>query len=125
LKLTPAKTAPKEEKQVPKLKDASDTTKKKIGMTDLMYAAASGQTEKCRLLVGTGKGNDVNAKDNFGWTALMYSAKYGNSETCAFLIKKGADVNAKDSDGNTVLALAKKEKYPEIADLLEKAGAKE
>ena len=46
----------------------------------------------------------------------------GRKEIAEFLIVKGADVNAKEEDGYTPLDVAKR--YPEIADLLRKHGAK-
>ena len=46
----------------------------------------------------------------------------GRKEIAELLIVKGADVNAKEEDGYTPLDVAKR--YPEIADLLRKHGAK-
>jgi ankyrin repeat protein len=41
------------------------------------------------------------------------------------LLNKGADINIKSNDGNTALSIAKKNGRKEIAEMLERAGAKE
>ena len=92
------------------------------GLTPLHNAAANADKEVAELLIA--EGSDVNAKDIAEWTPLHYAAGRGNKEVGELLIANGADVNAKKKYGYTPLDLAIKYKYPVLADLLRKHGAK-
>ena len=59
-----------------------------------------------------------------GETALHLAARNGNREVIEALLAKGADVNVKDKRRFTPLKLANKLGNTEIADLLQKYGAK-
>ena len=89
----------------------------------LFDAAKAGNIEAVKKHLNAAA--DVNAKDDNGRT-LLHQAAFegleGRKEIAELLIVKGADVNAKEEDGYTPLDVAKR--YPEIADLLRKHGAK-
>lgn len=53
------------------------------GMTPLIWSAAFGNRETCRLLLE--RGANINAKDGKGMTALMRAKLHGNMETADFL----------------------------------------
>ena len=52
-------------------------------MTPLIWAAAFGKVETCKLLVEHGA--SIEARDNFGNNAFMRSKMHGNKETTKFL----------------------------------------
>ncbi|WP_053070702.1 ankyrin repeat domain-containing protein [Halomonas sp. PR-M31] len=64
-----------------------------------------------------------------GGTALLEAIILGDGgprhiEIVELLVDAGADVNLADNDGTTPLQHAKARGYTEIAEILEKAGAK-
>ncbi len=75
------------------------------GVTALMAASGSGNTEVVSILIKAGA--SINAKDSKGWTALM-NAVYHSTSAVPLLLAAGADVNAKDENGWTALMLATK-----------------
>ena len=90
------------------------------GWTPLHGACISDKAEMAGYLVSNGA--DANAKDTRGCTPLHYAR---NAAVAATLVKAGADVNAKANDGSTPLAAARRGSMREVAELLEKHGAKE
>lgn len=89
------------------------------GQTVLLWAAVFGNTEVVRLLLD--RGANLTAKDNGGQTALSKAAANGKTEVAALLIERGADLTAQDEHQQTPAMLAQI-KYPELADMLRKAG---
>jgi ankyrin repeat protein len=93
----------------------------------LHSAAAGNHNAVAMRLVEAGA--NVNAVQAGGFTPLMAAAQNGNSELAQFLIGKGADVNARTDKGSaefsnmTALGLAQQANAPEVAALLEAAGA--
>jgi len=67
--------------------------------------------------------------NNLHWTALIEAVVLGNGganhiATVRALVDAGADLRLGDRNGNTPLKLARMRGYREIADILERAGAK-
>jgi ankyrin repeat protein len=94
------------------------------GETALMKCCYDGKIEIANLLIE--KGANVNE-----WSyvedenVLMRSVISGSIETVKLLISAGVDVNESNLEGETALSLARRFGYPEIAQLLIAAGAKE
>ena len=81
--------------------DGADKSNKD-SMTDLMYAAYSGDLERVNQLIQDGV--DLNAYCGQNKiTALMYAASRGESEIVHALIKAGADVHHTSPSGHTAL----------------------
>ena len=74
------------------------------GVTALMAAAVTGQTETGRLLIEHGA--DPNVVGPRGNTALMRAVGRNRPAMARILITAGANVNAKDADGSTPLMIA-------------------
>jgi len=74
--------------------------------TALMEAAAAGETEVVRSLVGRGAALD--RRDHAGRQSLALAAGEGHAETVRLLLDSGADIHARDRDGNTALLCAVK-----------------
>lgn len=72
-----------------------------IGMTPLMYAAQSGFSEGCSMLLSHGA--LVNSEDEDGMRALHFAACSGHLETCRVLVEAGAEVEGLDDDGHSAL----------------------
>jgi hypothetical protein len=102
-----------------------------VGMGEfaLHRAAWAGNFERVKALVEAG--HDVNQRTPEGTTPLMGAVREGSSEVCRFLIDHGADVSVRlpsdgwGTDDWSLLRLARKEGRPEVAQLLEQAGAPE
>ena len=110
----------------------------KMGMTALHYAGdQKAGVMAAKLLID--RGADVNAVSSsdasFGvsgthhvafvrFTPLHLAAACGNLSDVSLLLKSGADVNALDGKGQTALMLATEMRRMDIAELLQKAGAK-
>lgn len=71
----------------------------KLGVTDLMRAAAKADVEAIKRILATGA--DVDATDSSGWTALMYAAANEHSEPVELLLTSGANPNHKSLNGDT------------------------
>lgn len=70
-------------------------------MTLVMLAAAGGQDDLLRLLIG--KGARVNGRQRNGATALIHAAEKNFLTTVAILLEAGAFVNVQQSNGETAL----------------------
>ena len=76
------------------------------------------------LRLGSGRGFDVNEKNNFGRTPLYYAAGWGHATIVVTLLSAGADAHAKDNDGETPLHRAADNGHSTVVSLLLSAGAK-
>ena len=76
------------------------------------------------LRLGSGRGFDVNEKNNFGRTPLYYAAGWGHATIVVTLLSAGADAHAKDNDGETPLHRAADNGHAPVVSLLLSAGAK-
>lgn len=75
------------------------------GRTPLMMAAAQGETEAVRFLLGVGAGVDATRGD--GTTAAFWAARQGHVEALEVLLDHGASVTLRDElDGSTLLHFA-------------------
>ena len=95
--------------------------------TALIAAAHAGNAEVVDLLLAARA--PVNHVNNLGWTALIEAVVLGDGSAryqriVAALLAAGADTEIADRNGSKPLALARQKGYPEIASLLEAAGAK-
>ncbi|MCS6777395.1 MAG: ankyrin repeat domain-containing protein [Chloroherpetonaceae bacterium] len=88
------------------------------GRTALALAALKSNETMVLLLLD--RGANVNARDPAGMTPLMWAAFGGNPRIVQALLDRGADVHARDAQGGTARTWAQR---PEIAQLLQKAGA--
>ncbi len=85
---------------------ASPDATSRTGISPLMQAARSSQSEIARLLIEAGASVGIRDKRE-GYTALMHAAEQGNEKVLEVLLKAGADVNQADSKrGLTPLMLA-------------------
>jgi ankyrin repeat protein/L-ascorbate metabolism protein UlaG (beta-lactamase superfamily) len=91
------------------------------GKTPLHRAAQGGAVEVDRVLLG--KGVDVDARDGSGTTPLHDAVKRGKLEMVRLLLERKANANARDGGDRTPMALATIYGYPEIAGVLDAAGA--
>lgn len=80
--------------------------KDKNGFTALHWAAWSGLTECCTLLMNAGL--DMNQAEDNGYTPLMLAALRGNDELVANLLALGADVTTTNKKGETAKDIAVK-----------------
>jgi len=76
-----------------------------IGLTPLMAAALTGQSDAAGLLLGKGAKPDI--KNNEGSTALHMAAFLGHIEIVKALVAKGADLNAQNDRSETPLDTVK------------------
>jgi ankyrin repeat protein len=95
--------------------------------TALIAAAHLGHVEVVQVLIKAGA--PLDHVNNLTWTALMESIVLGNggkrhTETLRALVQAGANVNIPDRAGITPLAHARERGYKEMAQILEKAGAR-
>jgi len=72
-----------------------------IGVTPLMAAAITGQSEAAGLLLGKGAKMDIKSKD--GSTALHMAAFFGHVEIVQALVDKGAELNIRNDRSETPL----------------------
>lgn len=86
-------------------------------------AACRGDLAEVRIMLA--RGADPNASADEEGTPVIYDATYnGHKEVVRILIEHGANVNAKGPEG-TALYVAEQGGHPEIAKMLQRAGAKE
>lgn len=72
--------------------------------SDLVAAAANGQTAQVITLLG--KGADINVRDAGGYTPLIWAALKGHDQVIGELLRRGANVSARDKEGYTALMWA-------------------
>ena len=95
--------------------------------TALIAAAHLGHAEVVRELIRAGA--PLDHVNNLGWTALIESIVLGDGgprhiATLQALVDAGANVNLADRGGATPLQLARSRGHREMAEILEKAGAR-
>ncbi len=100
---------------------------KRYGGTALIPTAERGHVETVRTLIEAG--TEIDQSNNLGWTALLEAIILSDGgpryvEIVRLLLYAGADVDLADNDGVSPLGHAEARSYSEIADILEKAGAK-
>ena len=105
----------------------------KVGMTNLMRAAQTGNLKKVQELLKSGA--NPNARDDRGRTALMWDVTWttydvtmgGKEEThqeiAELLITAGARIDARDRKGQTVLIRAADWEHGRLAETLIRRGA--
>ena len=76
-----------------------------IGVTPLMAAAITGQSDAAELLLAKGAKPDI--RNNEGSTALHMAAFFGHLEIVKALVAKGADVNVRNERSETPLDTVK------------------
>eukprot|EP00953_Heterococcus_sp_UTEX-ZZ885_P011360 6577-Heterococcus_DN1.PRE.2 len=92
------------------------------GKTALHYAAATGHSHNCELLLAK-ENSLVHVRDATGWTPLMCAASAGSFRTANTLCQHGADVNAVTDDGCSPLMAAVKHNSTALVQLLLGNGA--
>jgi ankyrin repeat protein len=95
--------------------------------TALIAAAHLGHAEVVRVLIRARA--PLDHVNNLGWTALIESIVLGDggarhTDTLRALVEAGANVNLADRNGRSPLALARGRGYKEMAQILERAGAR-
>jgi len=91
-----------------------------IGLTPLMAAAITGQSDAAMLLLGKGAKPDI--KNNEGSTALHMAAFFGHIEIVKGLVAKGADVNARNDRSETPLDTVRRPWSKELQGLYQAIG---
>lgn len=89
-----------------------------IGMSPLLLAAGSGQTEIVRKLLDWGADPNYQQPRAHGWTALLSAVHKGSSECAQALIDAGADLSIRKHDGKSALHLAAVAGNEDIARML-------
>lgn len=92
-----------------------------IGLTPLMVAALTGQSDVAELLLA--KGAKPNIGNNEGSTALHMAAFFGHVEIVKTLVAKGADLNAQSDRSETPLDTVKGEWSDELEGVYKGIGA--
>lgn len=92
------------------------------GWNALHYAAFENRADIAALLIAAGA--QVNALAPNGQSALMLAAKRGHLETVRILVGAKADLDLADAEEGTALTMARKANQSEVAQFLERAGAK-
>ncbi len=95
----------------------SEVTVKKLEVSPLCKAVATGDVELAKTLID--QGADVNAKSN-GMCPIHYAAKYNRVELIKILITAGADVHKACDLGYTALSHAEKTNAKEAAQFLKR-----
>lgn len=90
--------------------------------SELLRAAAEGDTQKVQSLAASGVSMD--ATDSRGRTPLHNAAERGHLEVVRLLIRCGASVDVRDGDGRTPVMLALAGDHRSVVELLIDAGAK-
>ena len=91
-----------------------------IGVTPLMVAALTGQSDVATLLLAKGAKPDI--KNNDGSTALHMAAFLGHIEIVNALAAKGADVNVRNKRSETPLDTVKGEWSEELKGVYQAIG---
>jgi ankyrin repeat protein len=98
-----------------------DAKRKNDGATPLAIAAPEGHVPTIKELLA--KGANPNLASASGETPLLVAARDGHATMVKALLDGKADPNVRDRTGRSALTLARD--YPEVAELLKAAGAKE
>ena len=93
------------------------------GVTVLQAAAARGDLEVVKFLVGLGASIGATDEDDFYFTALHHAAGGGDLEVVQYLVGLGADVTAMNDFGRTPLFLAAMGGHLEVVQYLVEQGA--
>lgn len=96
--------------------------KELTGNSDLMIAAATGDTSAAKQLIAAGA--DVNVRNRHGSTALMGAAAGGHVEIVKQLLAKKAAIDAQGEQGATALMFAARNGHLPVVETLLKNGAK-
>jgi len=91
-----------------------------IGVTPLMAAAITGQSDAARLLLAKGAKPDI--ANNDGSTALHMAAFFGHIDIVKALVAKGADVNLRNERSETPLDTVKGAWSEELEGLYKAIG---
>ena len=91
------------------------------GVTPLVAAAFSGETDTVKSLLAQGAGADATAAD--GRTALIAAAQGGKVEAVRILIAAGADLNRSSRGAGTAQNVAENKSESDIVALLRASGA--
>jgi ankyrin repeat protein len=90
------------------------------GWTALHYAAASGDDEIARILLGRGASVDAVSPPRSGaYTPLMMAAREGKDSTALILIDHGADRKLTNSEGLTAAQLADRAGKTRVAEAID------
>ncbi|RHZ45041.1 ankyrin repeat domain-containing protein [Aspergillus thermomutatus] len=101
---------------------ADPNTRDNWGATGLYPAAAGGNTELVRYLLGTGANPSMQTV--FDWAPLHWAAHNGKVDCVRLLIDAGANLSPLSDTTKTPLDMARKNNQWLIADMLIAAGAK-
>jgi ankyrin repeat protein len=95
----------------------------RLNRTPLHYAAAEGDVDQVKDLLGAG--SEVNVPDAQGWTPLHFAAQASSAAVAELLIQAGAEVDATDHHGNSPLyrAVFNSRGDGSVISILRKAGA--
>ncbi len=93
------------------------------GSTALACAVDNDYDEILPLLIS--KGADVNFRDGLGNTPLHRAILKFNTAAAELFVAHGSRLDIRNNAGLTPLNLAQQMRYPDMEDLLRKAGAKE
>ncbi len=93
------------------------------GSTALACAVDNNYDEIVPLLIS--KGADINFRDGLGNTPLHRAILKFNTAAAELFIAHGSRLDIRNNAGLTPLELAQQMRYPDLEDLLRKAGAKE
>ena len=95
--------------------------------TALIAAAHLGHAEVVRML--TKSGAPLDHINNLGWTAVIEAVVLGDGgsrhqHTLRALLAAGANPNVADRNGQTPLALARARRFPQMLEMISKAGGR-
>jgi ankyrin repeat protein len=95
---------------------ADSAARNPMQVRPLHSAAASGQTETCRLLLAAGA--SVDARQQGGFTALHAAAGHGDAALVELLLVHGADPSSRTDTGEVAADLARAAGHAGLADRL-------
>ena len=99
---------------------ATESETSRVGMSELLFAAANGRVEAVERLIAPSSGTDVTQSDEEGRTALMLAACKGYRDIVVLLIEYGHGILLlrRSYTGQTALTYAISERHEEVAQLL-------